>query len=104
MGNKADITGSREVSYEDGEEMAQRINAAFYETSAFTGYNVKTWIDQLTKEVIKFVHDKSVSLRKTSSNQSRVKATILSSDKHTSVFSKNNEFVPEPQNKNNCKW
>ena len=42
VGNKADKERNRDVAREEGEQFAHRFNAAFYETSAYTGYNVKT--------------------------------------------------------------
>ena len=41
IGNKADLEKSRDVAYEEGEKLAHRNHAAFYETSAMTGYNIK---------------------------------------------------------------
>lgn len=40
IGNKCDCLDSREVTYEEGEELAKEYGIAFLETSAKTGYNV----------------------------------------------------------------
>ena len=41
IGNKCDLESSRQVTYEEGEELAKRNNMLFFETSALTGKNVE---------------------------------------------------------------
>ena len=51
VGNKSDLEENRVVNYEEGEELANRYNMKFYETSAFNGNNVdKIFYD--TTEII----------------------------------------------------
>ena len=51
VGNKSDLEENRVVKYEEGEELANRYNMKFYETSAFNGNNVdKLFYD--TTEII----------------------------------------------------
>ena len=41
VGNKTDLQDKRQVTMEEGEKKAQRLNVMFIETSAKAGYNVK---------------------------------------------------------------
>ena len=51
VGNKSDLEENRLVKYEEGEELANRYNMKFYETSAFNGNNIdKLFYD--TTEII----------------------------------------------------
>lgn len=40
VGNKNDLSHAREVSYDDGEALANELGMAFIETSAKTSHNV----------------------------------------------------------------
>lgn len=40
VGNKCDLEGERAVPREEGQSLAKKINAIFYETSALTNINV----------------------------------------------------------------
>lgn len=49
VGNKSDLEGERQVSREEGEDFAKKINCNFYEVSAKTGYNVATVFDEIAQ-------------------------------------------------------
>ena len=49
VGNKSDLEGERQVSREEGENFAKKINCNFYEVSAKTGYNVATVFDEIAQ-------------------------------------------------------
>ena len=84
IGNKFDKQKRRVVSHEEGFTLAEKLKAAFYEASAYTGYNVQISINELINEILKLVYDKSVSIRK--SGMIKPKATILSSSKSSSFM------------------
>ena len=65
IGNKVDKEKYRQVTRMEGENFAQENNAAFYEVSANTGYNIKNAIDLLLSVVFKNIYDKSISLKYT---------------------------------------
>ena len=80
VGNKYDRHTKREVSEREGVKMAKNINAAFYETSAHTGYNVQTSMDELMHVLLKSVYDMSISGGK----QEYQKHTVLSATAQSS--------------------
>ena len=50
-GNKSDLGERRQVSFEEGQEYAQRMNLLFFETSAKNGQNIKTLFNELAKKL-----------------------------------------------------
>ena len=55
IGNKTDLESKRGVSYKEGEEIAKKYHAEFYETSAKTAENVSEVFEKMTREIIKNV-------------------------------------------------
>ncbi len=51
VGNKIDLVGSRVVSTERGQELAQRLGVSFIETSAKTAQNVQNAFDLIVDKV-----------------------------------------------------
>ena len=49
IGNKADLEEEREVSTEEGEQLAQLLECKYYETSAKTGQNINEALDEIAK-------------------------------------------------------
>jgi len=60
VGNKSDLDNEREVSFQEGEQLAKEIGCPFMETSCKTRVNVKESFHQLVREVKawKRVHEK----------------------------------------------
>jgi len=54
IGNKKDLTSERQVSVEEGKQMAEKFKVPFIETSAKTNENVADGFHQLVREIIKF--------------------------------------------------
>ena len=52
-GNKCDLEEKRVVSKTEGEELAQRLNAKFYETSAMANINIEESFATLVKDMKK---------------------------------------------------
>jgi small GTP-binding protein len=53
VGNKCDLVEHREVSAEEGMEIANGWGVPFYETSACTGVNVKEVFSEIVREIRK---------------------------------------------------
>lgn len=51
VGNKADCEATRQVTQEQGMELASKLNLLFFETSAKTGANIKTMFNDLAKKL-----------------------------------------------------
>ena len=52
IGNKCDCEDNREVSSEEGKNLANNLNVKFFETSAATGHNIKEAFMELLKKLI----------------------------------------------------
>ena len=52
VGNKFDLEDKREVQTQEGEDLAERNNMLFYETSALSGKNINKLFNDAVKEII----------------------------------------------------
>ena len=50
-GNKTDMHDRRQVSYEEGQKYAHKMNLLYFETSAKTGQNIKILFNELAKKL-----------------------------------------------------
>ncbi|CAD8207182.1 unnamed protein product [Paramecium octaurelia] len=67
VGNKADITERREVSYEEGLELSRQFQIPFYETSAKSSTNIEAAFTHITKNILnREIHNSKAVVRKTS--------------------------------------
>ena len=57
IGNKSDLEDQRQVTKEQGEEKANKLELAFLETSAFSGENLDKAFDLMINEVYKKCHE-----------------------------------------------
>ena len=57
IGNKSDLEDQRQVTKEQGEEKANKLEIAFMETSAFSGENLDKAFEMMMKEVYNKCHD-----------------------------------------------
>ncbi|KAI5506211.1 GTPase protein [Trichomonas vaginalis G3] len=55
-GNKSDLEGSRKVSKAEGQELANKLNCQFFETSAKNNHNIVETFEYLSREYFK-IHD-----------------------------------------------
>ena len=53
VGNKIDLEDNRKVSYEEGEEFANRNNMQFFETSALLGTNIEKLFNDTLESIIR---------------------------------------------------
>ena len=51
VGNKSDLEEKREITFEEGEDMAKKNNLMFFETSAKTGDNISRVFEDSAKEI-----------------------------------------------------
>lgn len=56
VGNKCDLESERQVSYEEGKEMADSLGVKFLETSAKQSNNVENAFFTMSKEIRANVH------------------------------------------------
>ena len=62
IGNKNDLSDSREVQYEEGAEFAKQRDMIFLETSAKTGFNISAIFDKSVKQIDKNIIDNKYDL------------------------------------------
>ena len=77
IGNKTDLEDFREVSNEEGQQLAKRIGAMFWETSAKTGQNVHAAFEGICK---KLDESDKLTLTPTSGVTKDRSLTVLSND------------------------
>ena len=61
IGNKSDLEDQRQVTKEQGEDKANKLQLAFLETSAFSGENLEKAFQMMIKEVYKKCHEEMMS-------------------------------------------
>lgn len=61
IGNKIDIPEHRQVSYEEGEELAKRYDALFWEVSVKNNLNVEESLYDLTLKIVNDIRNKKYS-------------------------------------------
>ena len=61
IGNKSDLEDQRQVTKEQGEDKANKLEVAFLETSAFSGENLEKAFELMMKEVYKKCHEEMMA-------------------------------------------
>ena len=57
IGNKCDLEEQRQVTTQEGEQKATKLEAAFFETSALLGQNLDKAFEMMIKEIYKKCHE-----------------------------------------------
>ena len=61
IGNKSDLEDQRQITKEQGQEKASKLEAAFLETSAFSGENLDKAFEMMISEIFKKCHEEMLS-------------------------------------------
>ena len=61
IGNKSDLEGQREITKEEGQEKANKLDVAFLETSAFSGENLDKAFEMMVNEIYKKCHEEMLA-------------------------------------------
>ena len=61
IGNKCDLEDHRQISKEEGQEKANKLQVAFLETSAFSGENVDKAFEMMVNEIYKKCHEEMLA-------------------------------------------
>ena len=61
IGNKCDLEDQRQITKEQGEEKANKLEIAFLETSAYSGENLDKAFDKMMNEVYKKCHEEMLA-------------------------------------------
>ena len=62
VGNKIDLKDKRVVSYEEGQDFAEKNNMLFFETSAFSGENIDKLFNESLEKIIQKINDNYYNL------------------------------------------
>ncbi|VBB18224.1 Rab GTPase 2d [Yasminevirus sp. GU-2018] len=62
VGNKIDLETSRQVSYEEGKEFADKNGLNFFETSAKTGQNIESCFLNIVQQISKKIETKEIDI------------------------------------------
>ncbi|EGR31194.1 hypothetical protein IMG5_116200 [Ichthyophthirius multifiliis] len=60
IGNKIDLIGKRQVTYEEAQQFAKENNFIYIETSALTGENVENAFKQIAEEILNKIQNKEI--------------------------------------------
>ena len=77
IGNKSDLADKRQVSTEEGRELAEKYEMKFYETSAKTGENVNDIFNDSVDEIAKKMDQNYYDLEKDKCGIKKVDKVIL---------------------------
>jgi len=61
IGNKCDLEEQRQITKEQGEEKAAKLDLAFLETSAFSGQNLDKAFEMMVNEIYKKFHEEMLA-------------------------------------------
>ena len=61
IGNKCDLEDQRQITKEQGEEKANKLEVAFLETSAFSGENLDKAFEMMINEIYKKCHEEMLA-------------------------------------------
>lgn len=65
VGNKSDLVNEREVTEDEGKDLAKTLNIPFFETSALTGSNIKLIFEEITNKISSNYKEEEPSENKT---------------------------------------
>eukprot|EP00828_Plagiopyla_frontata_P013700 TRINITY_DN181_c0_g1_i5.p4 TRINITY_DN181_c0_g1~~TRINITY_DN181_c0_g1_i5.p4 ORF type:complete len:109 (+),score=22.31 TRINITY_DN181_c0_g1_i5:398-724(+) len=60
VGNKSDLNSTREISYEQGQDLAEQNGLKFFESSAKTGENVKEIFHTLAEQILHNIENNQI--------------------------------------------
>ena len=61
IGNKSDLEDHRQITKEEGQEKANKLQVAFLETSAFSGENLDKAFEMMVNEIYKKCHEEMLA-------------------------------------------
>ena len=61
IGNKSDLEDHRQITKEEGQEKANKLQVAFLETSAFSGENLDKAFEMIVNEIYKKCHEEMIA-------------------------------------------
>ena len=100
VGNKCDLEKEREVTEEEGRELAETSGMLFFETSAKTGKNVEEVFEESTRQIAKKIKEGFYDLENDSCGIKKGKDD--SSNSNNVILGEDNSNDRQEENKKNC--